>query len=942
LLKTSRYAVGLLLLATLTACSDSGDGGTTPPPTPTIAIAVSPASVNITAGSNGQTGITLTRGGGYTGAVALSLEGAPAGVTGGFNPATIATGATTSTLTIDVAGSTAAGTYTLTVRATGSGVTAATATVSITVAPQPSFALSLTPAALNITAGEGGNTTVNINRTNYLGPVTLALEGAPAGITGTFTPNPSQANSSALALTVANSVAPGPYNITVRGTSNVLPAQTAQLTVTVLAPAGSFTLSLSPATLNITQGQAANTTVNINRTGGFAANVTLSLEGAPAGVTGAFTPNPAGGAASTLAVTVGAGTAPGNYNLTVRGTTPNPSPDGSLTPAAVAQMAPDQTIGLTLVVAVAGNYTLSATAATAAQGATGTSTVTLTRTGGNTSSVTLALEGAPAGVTGAFAPSPTAGTTSTLTLTVGAAVAVGNYNLTVRGTAAGLADQTTSFQLSVTATGFTLLANPDDLSVTTGGNNTATININRTGGFAGSVALTHTTTAPAGVTISFNPTATTGNTSTMTVTVGGGVAVGNYPITIKGNATGQPERTTSVNLRVVAGGSGNVTWTFCDQTGLPIWLAVQNGNGSAAWTRVTPTGNTYNFTIATAGGVAWVEQNGASQFQTTIVYGNLAEIQAQAPACVAGGTTKTINGTVANLPVGSSVYLSLGGGFTTFQSASPGFPNWSVSGVRDGTIDLFASTVSGFPVQTVGKAIIRRDLPNPAGGSTLPVLDWNAAEAFTPETRNITITNPIGALNNAGVSYATANGTGGILAPASSGASTYRGVPVANQQPGDLHLLTVLEAQGAFNWRTITKMFQVATNQTLTFGSQLGVAGWTWVTTPYVRPRVQATIPADYNRLWMTSMSNRGGTQNGAVVMGWEGYGFTTALDYQLPDFSGVAGWNNAWGMQTGTGFAIDVMLTVNGWVLGAGAGQQPQAEGTVITSATSTQAINP
>jgi hypothetical protein len=217
-----------------------------------------------------------------------------------------------------------------------------------------------------------------------------------------------------------------------------------------LAPA-EFHPFLTPATLTVTQGQAANTTVNINRTGGFAASVTLSLEGVPAGVTSAFAPNPAGGAASTLTVTVGAGTVPGTYSLTVRGTTPNPSPDGSLTPAALAEMAPDETVGLTLTVAVAGNYTLAATAATAPQAATGTSTVTLTRTGGNTSSVNLALEGAPAGVTGVFAPNPATGGTSTLTLTVGPAVAVGNYTLTVRGTAAGLADQTTTFQLGVTA-----------------------------------------------------------------------------------------------------------------------------------------------------------------------------------------------------------------------------------------------------------------------------------------------------------------------------------------------------------------------------------------------------------------------------------------------------------------------------------------------------------
>jgi hypothetical protein len=48
--------------------------------------------------------------------------------------------------------------------------------------------------------------------------------------------------------------------------------------------------------------------------------------------------------------------------------------------------------------------------------------------------VTLSLGGAPAGVTGSFNPAAPTGTSSTLTVTVGAAVAAGVYNLTVDGT----------------------------------------------------------------------------------------------------------------------------------------------------------------------------------------------------------------------------------------------------------------------------------------------------------------------------------------------------------------------------------------------------------------------------------------------------------------------------------------------------------------------------
>src|SRR5438067_13432660 len=65
---------------------------------------------------------------------------------------------------------------------------------------------------------------------------------------------------------------------------------------------------------------------------------------------------------------------------------------------------------------------------------TGTTTVTITRTN-FTGAVTLSLGSAPSGVTGSFNPTAPTGTGSTLTVSVGAAVASGVYDLTVDGSA---------------------------------------------------------------------------------------------------------------------------------------------------------------------------------------------------------------------------------------------------------------------------------------------------------------------------------------------------------------------------------------------------------------------------------------------------------------------------------------------------------------------------
>jgi len=75
----------------------------------------------------------------------------------------------------------------------------------------------------------------------------------------------------------------------------------------------------------------------------------------------------------------------------------------------------------------------SPSALTILPGASGTTTVGLTRTN-FTGAVTLSLSGASGGISGSFAPAAPTGTSSTLTVSVGGAVAPGTYFLTVDGT----------------------------------------------------------------------------------------------------------------------------------------------------------------------------------------------------------------------------------------------------------------------------------------------------------------------------------------------------------------------------------------------------------------------------------------------------------------------------------------------------------------------------
>src|SRR5437870_1467293 len=282
--------------------------------------------------------------------------------------------------------------------------------------PAADYTLSLAPAALTIVQGSTGNTTVTITRTNFTGAVTLTLGGAPTGVTGSFDPAAPTGTSSTLTVSVGAAVAPGVYNLTVAGSGSPGNRST-PLTLTVSA-APDYTLSLAPAALTITQGATGTSTVTITRTN-FTGAVTLSLGSAPTGVTGAFNPAAPTGTSSTLTVSVDAAAAAGVYNLTV---------DGTATTG-------NHSTPLTLTVSAAPDYSMSLAPATLTivQGATGTSTVTITRTN-FTGAVPLSLGGAPSGVTGSFNPAAPTGTSSTLTVSVGAAVAAGVYNLTVDGT----------------------------------------------------------------------------------------------------------------------------------------------------------------------------------------------------------------------------------------------------------------------------------------------------------------------------------------------------------------------------------------------------------------------------------------------------------------------------------------------------------------------------
>jgi subtilase family serine protease len=206
--------------------------------------------------------------------------------------------------------------------------------------------------------------------------------------------------------------------------------------INALAPTSTspnFTISASPASVSVVQGNNGTSTITTAVSGGFNSAIALSATGQPTGVTVSFSPTSIaapGSGTSTMTIAVASTTAAGTYPITVTGA------GGSVTQTA--------TVTLTVTTVAAGNFTLSAspTSLTITRSSHGTTTIKITPSNGFTGSVTLSASGLGTGVTASFSPNPATGT-STLTLTASSSATTGTRTVTVTGVSGSLSHTTT-------------------------------------------------------------------------------------------------------------------------------------------------------------------------------------------------------------------------------------------------------------------------------------------------------------------------------------------------------------------------------------------------------------------------------------------------------------------------------------------------------------------
>jgi hypothetical protein len=192
-----------------------------------------------------------------------------------------------------------------------------------------------------------------------------------------------------------------------------------------------FSISATPSSQNVVQGNSTNYTVNIAPSNGFTGTVGLSVSGLPQGATATFNPSSvAGSGSSTLTVSTVASTPAGSYPLTITGTS------GSLTHSTT----------VTLVVTVPSGFSLSATPATqtVSRGGSTQYAVTITAQGSFSGTVTLSVSGLPRRTSSSFNPPSVVGAgSSTLKVSANKPAQVGTYPLTITGTSGSLVQTAT-------------------------------------------------------------------------------------------------------------------------------------------------------------------------------------------------------------------------------------------------------------------------------------------------------------------------------------------------------------------------------------------------------------------------------------------------------------------------------------------------------------------
>lgn len=327
---TARQRLACLLVFLTAGLALAGCGGgsrsaetSPPPPAGDFSITANPNAVSFAQGAQSAAiTVSVAAINGLSGNVTVAIAGLPSGVTASpAAPLSIAVGSNVS-VTLSAAKAATLGPAVVNFQgAQGSLNHSASAAVNISAFPD--FGLEVRPGSVSLLQGTSQSVSLLATPLNgFSGSIALSIAGLPAGVSAPGALQLTPGTVQSVALSAANSAAPGTANLSFQGTSGSL-SHSANATLQIQATvAQDFSIAVSPGMVALRQGtQSVPVSVSVTGLNGFSGNVAVSLSGLPAGLLASpssLTVAPGSSQSVTLSAPINA--KPGSSTLTFQGT----------------------------------------------------------------------------------------------------------------------------------------------------------------------------------------------------------------------------------------------------------------------------------------------------------------------------------------------------------------------------------------------------------------------------------------------------------------------------------------------------------------------------------------------------------------------------------------------------------------------------------------------
>ena len=403
---------------------------------PNSALTLSPSTITLSPGGSATVGVAWSPTGFPNANVAVG--GRPQGVSVSFG----ALAAASTSLTFAASSSAVNGNYTISIQGM-SGIIMRSATLNVVIAPQPTCTLATNPGSISVLQGSSATVSITcaVTQGSFNAPLSLAVttaSGSVAGLTAQAPSTLTAGSSASVTIASASTLKAGSYQLQVTASGSGF-TKTITVPVTVAAPPV-CSLAAAPSSLSITLGQSTTAKLSCTVTqGSFSTPLSLSLAGAPAGVTTKLSSaSLTAGSSTTLTISAASTAKAGTSNL-------------SLT-ASAGGFSQSITVPLTLTAPPTFSLAPAQTTLTLKAGSTAQVSLSSAPSAAFNSAIALSATGLPTGVTASFSKAslvaPGSGT-SVVTFTATSAAKTGTYTVNAVGTGGGLT-QSEAITLTIT------------------------------------------------------------------------------------------------------------------------------------------------------------------------------------------------------------------------------------------------------------------------------------------------------------------------------------------------------------------------------------------------------------------------------------------------------------------------------------------------------------